>query len=160
MPSAVSRIYQRAGLIAPLQDDGGRAGYHVTGAGYSVLPRDAQAQVAANPGAYRLDDETTGTLLAKPASGVLASPPQAAVDPQEPQQPTGATDPAADQDRVAQAQRAWQVQQQAIMDEFPDVGRPGSAASQTFTRAFARVGNDPRKALAVARAVFGTTSGN
>ena len=47
---------------------------------------------------------------------------------------------------------------QALLNEFPDISRPGSTANQTFIRAFQRAGSDPRRALQVARAVFGTAA--
>ena len=51
--------------------------------------------------------------------------------------------------------QTWESQQQALLREFPTLAQPGSTANQTFIRAFQRAGNDPRKALQVARAVFG-----
>ena len=81
IPIARAASYVRAGLIVPVQDDGGAAGFHVTSTGYSVLPKDAQAAVASNPLAYRLDDEPLGTLSAKqtaPAGPRIAQP-----DPQD-----------------------------------------------------------------------------
>ena len=58
-------------------------------------------------------------------------------------------------DRAQSYVRAGLISQRSLLNEFPNVGKPGSSANQTFIRAFNRVGNDPRKALAVARAVFG-----
>lgn len=65
--------------------------------------------------------------------------------------PAGVEQPQPNED----PQRFWQRQQQAVLNEYPDVGQRGSPANQTFSRAFAMVGNDPRKAVLVARAVFG-----
>ena len=46
-------------------------------------------------------------------------------------------------------------QQRTILSEFPSVGQPGSVANLRFIRAFHATGSDPRKALQVARMVFG-----
>ena len=51
--------------------------------------------------------------------------------------------------------QTWESQQQALLREFPTLAQPGSTANQTFIRAFQRAGNDPRRALQVARAVLG-----
>ena len=45
--------------------------------------------------------------------------------------------------------------EQALLNEFPDISRPGSTANQPSIRAFQRTGNDLRRALQVARAGFG-----
>ena len=57
-----------------------------------------------------------------------------------------------------QAKAAWQAQKQAVLAEFPQVAQTGSVANQTFIRAYQRAGSDPRKAVQVARAVFGTAA--
>lgn len=65
LPAARAATLQRAGLIAPLQDDGGQAGFRATSTGFGLLPRDAQQIMAADPLKFRIDDETIGTLSAK-----------------------------------------------------------------------------------------------
>ena len=136
IPQDRAAVLQSAGLISPLQDNAGQAGFHVTGAGYGLLPKDVQATVASNPLVYRLDDAALADLSMRPAAGVPRTPAAdlAAVTPQI----------------VPPHEQRW-----AIQNEFPDVMRPASTANRAFLYAYQLAGSDPSKSLAVAQALFG-----
>ncbi len=136
VPAARTALYQRAGILNPVQgQDGTSSGYTVGAQGLAMLPKDAQTIVANDPDRFQLGDDAKAQIVAKQAAAVPQTQDATQADPQT-------------------ACQTWQAQQNVLLNEFPNVGQSGSTANQTFIRAFQQVGNDPRKALDVARALF------
>ncbi len=129
--------YATAGLV---QDDG-NGGYALTDRGLGILNggRAPQQPTAAPIPAQLVPGAQPSSSL--PASGDTTA------GGDDPSQPLPV--------RIGRIRQNTLDQQRTILSEFPAVGQPGSAANLKFIRAFQATGSDPRKALQVARVVFG-----
>ena len=111
-----------------------------------TLP-DGNSLAAALEGLCRIIGGTVayhhnGIIVYPPLLGPVAQPPAPEL-------------PAATEVEQQVLRETWQQQKAEILRLYPQVGQPGSTASQTFLRAFQRAGSDPRRALQVAKAIFG-----